>query len=362
MLKKEEMEFKEWKEDGYYQVEKWLKRRPTMLCESNLAYHIIWSSYYKTQYYLNEKGILWLLKLEGLGDISLLPIAKLQDIKEQFELLQRYFTEVLHKKLRVYLVDEMALKWIQPDQEKYQIIEDQESSDYIYDANMLRCLSGRKYCKKKNMVANFLKNYGSCSQYISYHGYLGDDKNRNQNKIKMVTQNIVPIDMKTVKNNDLMICDQNQNTIPMNVENITLEKEKILQFLEKWNQQKKDSDPFQRLKAEEKGIACLFDYVDLAKIRMAGIKINGELKAFTMGTYHPFYRMAVIHVEKADPKIRGLYGYLNQQFLLHEFPETLYVNREDDMGIADLKKSKELYYPIFKTKKYIIQEKNFDES
>ncbi len=47
--------------------------------------------------------------------------------------------------------------------------------------------------------------------------------------------------------------------------------------------------------------------------------------------------MALIHIEKANPEIRGLYPYINQQFLVHEFPDVEFVNREEDMGIEGLR-------------------------
>lgn len=49
--------------------------------------------------------------------------------------------------------------------------------------------------------------------------------------------------------------------------------------------------------------------------------------------------MAVIHIEKANPEINGLYQFINQQFLIEEFPEAEWVNREDDMGLEGLRKA-----------------------
>ena len=66
---------------------------------------------------------------------------------------------------------------------------------------------------------------------------------------------------------------------------------------------------------------------------MGGIYIDGKLEAFSLGVYGKAERMAVIHVEKANPEIRGLYPFICQQFLLHEFPDALLVNREDDIGL-----------------------------
>ena len=80
------------------------------------------------------------------------------------------------------------------------------------------------------------------------------------------------------------------------------------------------------------------------------------MEAFTIGSYDPVLKVAAIHIEKANPEIRGLYPYINQQFLLNEFSDALYINREDDMGIPSLRRAKESYYPTTLAKKYSIIE------
>ena len=42
-------------------------------------------------------------------------------------------------------------------------------------------------------------------------------------------------------------------------------------------------------------------------------------------------KMAVIHIEKANPEINGLYQFINREFLVRAFPEEMMlVNRGDD--------------------------------
>ena len=49
---------------------------------------------------------------------------------------------------------------------------------------------------------------------------------------------------------------------------------------------------------------------------MGGVYIDGQMEAFTIGSYNPVEHMAVIHIEKANPEINGLYQFINQQFLI----------------------------------------------
>ena len=94
-------------------------------------------------------------------------------------------------------------------------------------------------------------------------------------------------------------------------------------------------------------------------IRMSGVYIDGKLEAFTIGSYNPTENMAVIHIEKANPEIRGLYQFINQQFLIQEFPEVTLVNREDDLGQEGLRHAKMSYNHCGFARKYLVQQKNF---
>lgn len=91
---------------------------------------------------------------------------------------------------------------------------------------------------------------------------------------------------------------------------------------------------------------------------MGGIRMNGKLAAYTIGSYCPSIQCAFIHIEKADSEIKGLYNYINQQFLIHEFPEARYVNREDDLGQENLRQAKLSYKPIRLEEKYYLREKS----
>ena len=112
-----------------------------------------------------------------------------------------------------------------------------------------------------------------------------------------------------------------------------------------------------RLDNEAEGLKRVLNHLSQIKPIMAGIYIDGVLQAFTMGSYNKEQQMAMIHIEKANDKIRGLYPFINQQFLLHEMEGCKYVNREDDMGLLSLRKAKESYHPIEKVKKYMVIQK-----
>lgn len=81
------------------------------------------------------------------------------------------------------------------------------------------------------------------------------------------------------------------------------------------------------------------------------IILDGKIKAFTIGE-RLNDEMQLIHIEKADSEINGLFPMINQQYVLHECGDVQYVNREEDMGVEGMRKAKRSYYPDFMVKKY----------
>ena len=68
----------------------------------------------------------------------------------------------------------------------------------------------------------------------------------------------------------------------------------------------------------------------------------------------PDEEMAVIHIEKADAAIPGLYPLINREFILHAWKDVKLINREEDMGLEGLRKAKMSYNPVKFLKKYAV--------
>jgi hypothetical protein len=74
------------------------------------------------------------------------------------------------------------------------------------------------------------------------------------------------------------------------------------------------------------------------------IKVNGKIVAFSVGeklTDDTF----VVHIEKAFSSMNGAYTIINQQFIEHEAAEYTYINREEDLGLENLRQAKMSYHP-----------------
>ena len=111
-----------------------------------------------------------------------------------------------------------------------------------------------------------------------------------------------------------------------------------------------EADP--SLEAEHKAIKELFNrFTDLNALGGA-ILINNNVEAFTIGEKLNS-NSAVIHFEKANPEVPGLYQVINQQFCSQEFRQFKYVNREQDLGILGLRQAKMSYHPTFFIEKFL---------
>lgn len=84
-----------------------------------------------------------------------------------------------------------------------------------------------------------------------------------------------------------------------------------------------------------------------------GIRLGDRLCAFSIGE-RVTGDMITVHIEKADASINGLFPLINQQFVLHEIKGETYVNREDDMGIEGLMRAKQSYHPCRMIEKYMV--------
>jgi hypothetical protein len=107
------------------------------------------------------------------------------------------------------------------------------------------------------------------------------------------------------------------------------------------------------LQSEEQAIIEALNHLDRLNYRGGVIRINGTVEAFTLGELLNS-ETVVIHIEKANPELTGLYPLIQQQFLDHEWNQIPLVNREQDLGLKGLRKAKQSYQPVFMVNKYLI--------
>ena len=281
-------------------------KRPNKTCDSVFLDSFIWREYYNVRYAVSDnKAILWLMDLDGKTG-SAMPICSEEDLEYYFWKLVEYFNTELKAPLYINLADEEAVEQLglknMPD--KFKITEQVDLKDYLYDGNAMRTLSGKKLHKKKNHLNAFKREYEGRYEYRR-------------------------------------LCCSDRGD--------------VWKFLDRWREEKGE-EVEEHLDYEVRGIHEILKNCSLLNVRMSGVYIDGHLEAFTIGSYNPLEDMAIIHIEKANPEIRGLYQFINQQFLIHEFPDVKLVNREDDLGQEGLRRAKLSYNPIDYARKYQVEQ------
>lgn len=176
---------------------------------------------------------------------------------------------------------------------------DRDNFDYVYNSKDLIELKGRKYHSKKNHINSFRRSY-SDYQYME------------------LTPEWVPH------------CIENQ--------------------LEWCRKKGCDDDP--TLRGESDAIIEVLTRWTELNLTGGLITIGGKVEAFTFGEALNS-DTAVIHVEKANPDIRGVYPVINQKFCETAWSQLAYINREEDMGLEGLRKAKESYYPVRMIEKFV---------
>lgn len=113
-------------------------------------------------------------------------------------------------------------------------------------------------------------------------------------------------------------------------------------------------DEESRSKEDESCIVrCSFKYYDKLGYKGGLIRVNGEVQAFCFGE-EAADDTFVVHVEKALRNYQGAYTAINREFVRSLGGKYKYINREEDTGAENLRKAKLSYYPVFLEDKFDI--------
>jgi hypothetical protein len=120
-------------------------------------------------------------------------------------------------------------------------------------------------------------------------------------------------------------------------------------LLHRWFEEKRNGDPY--MKAEKMAIIQALTSFELLGLRGGVVKVDGRIEAFTFGM-RLSDDTAVIPIEIANPAFPGLAQWINREFVRREWQTFKFINREQDMGVAGLRKAKQSYQPDRLVRKY----------
>lgn len=281
-------------------LEKYLSKFKYESCEYSFTTLYIWKDACNIEY-TTFKDALIIKKKDFDGTTHFMqPVGyDLNNLEDIVNELRKYKEEMglqyLFKDIEASFVDDL----IKVYGETIQILEDRDNFDYIYETEKLMSLSGKKLHAKKNHYNQFIKNY-------SY-------------------------EVKDLKEVPVQEC---------------------MEELNNWLEQKEDKSEY--LLYEIKAIEELLNNYDKFKFQGMAVYVDNKLSGITIGE-KANDDMAIVHVEKADQEVKGLYTFINKHFVEKYFSDTKIINREQDLGIPGLRKAKESYKLFDFVKKYIVE-------
>lgn len=185
---------------------------------------------------------------------------------------------------------------------QFQFHTDRDHFDYVYAIDDLAELAGKRYQSKRNFANRFAANYPD-------HQCLSLD----------------------------------ESTLPA-----------VQAMLEQWFADRLQLDPEGDFLLEQVALNRAFSHIHQLGLEGLAVMVDGKCVAMTMGS-----RLSEdtfdIHFEKALNGYDGAYAFINRSFarlLREKYPHLRYLNREDDMGIAGLRKAKLSYHPHHMVEKY----------
>lgn len=193
-----------------------------------------------------------------------------------------------------------AEQWLLDQLERHQIPfraeEDRDNSEYVYSAEKLRTLSGKKMHSKRNHYNHFIKN-----QNYEVRPLAGNTK-------------------------------------------------AALAMASRWLEGKESDYTL----GELEGIKLTFEHMDVLPVKGITVFVDGICQAFTISEDMP-ENGVLVHVEKANDSINGMFSFVNSENQKVNHPDAERVNREQDLGIEGLRKAKLSWKPLTMVDKFIIQ-------
>lgn len=203
---------------------------------------------------------------------------------------------------RVSFLDKAYIEKHKKEFEDYNIFIDRDNADYIYFSERLAALRGKKLQKKKNQVSQFVR-----------------------------------------ANPDFQVSDVQPE-----------DAEECFELSEKWITE--HHRKHQGYKYEKKALHKAFSYYDKLQLKGKKVMINGRIVAFSLySELNP--DTVIVHFEKFARDYKGSAQMINREVAKEVCSDFQYINREEDMGIEQLRKAKKSYQPLSILESYIIEKK-----
>lgn len=284
-------------------IERYYEREQSMSCEFSFANNLLWAPYYDNRYAVLRDCLVF-CHVRDSDTFSVSYPLGWGDIRGVLEELFAYFAEK-NRPFRMHLVTPQQyahLMELYPM--RFQIAYERDAADYVYEAEKLKTLAGKKLHGKRNHIHKFKQEHPDWSfERIEGHNA-----------------------------------------------------EECIEMAREWGRQNAIDEDWEKSAEFDITLRALRQHEQL-KLDGGLIRADGRVVAFSLG--EPCNRETyVVHIEKAFADVQGAYPIMNQQFVEHIAAGYRYINREEDAGVEGLRKAKLSYYPDLMVEKGTVTERN----
>lgn len=278
-------------------VRPFLTKVHTKTCDFSIGGMFMWRDYYSIEFSIESKALYSRLHAEDGRIFYNIPLS--DDISLSLDYL---ICLLRHEKesIRFCTVPEPFIPLFRKICPVVSVKEQSDLGDYLYAANDLIELKGRKYSGQRNQIQQFLRNSDSWS-----------------------FEEIHP--------------------------------DCINEVLDFFHSSYLPSAGSGRFEAEENAkVTEVLTHYQSYGMKGGILRANGQVAGFSMN--ETIGDTLFTHVEKASRTIKGAYQMLvNQSAKMFVTDSIRFINREEDMGDPGLRTSKKSYHPITVLKKYVIE-------
>ncbi len=273
-----------------------LKAGPPAISEMTFSNLFMWAHHYQPQWREAAGCLLVVVSPEGGAPFGLPPAGAGDKLQAALALCADLARAGHAPSLQ--RVGEALARELEADG-RFRAAFDRDNSDYVYLAEELAELPGRRLHRKKNHFNKFAKNFS-----FEYK--------------------------------------------PLGPELIR----RVLDMQETWCRLREcQEDP--GLASEDRAIFTALTHYEHLDYAGGVILIEGQVEAFSLG--EPLSPdTAVIHIEKGNPAFDGIYAAINKLFVAQAWGQMTYINREQDLGLSGLRQAKESYQPHHLVNKYVV--------
>ncbi|MDR1546276.1 MAG: phosphatidylglycerol lysyltransferase domain-containing protein [Deltaproteobacteria bacterium] len=272
------------------------KSRPLPTSDANFSNMFMWRSYYRFSWTEAHGCLCLLARPEGRPAFGFPPLGDGDKVRAVEFLFENMDEPLLTRTPEAMAVELAAAR------PGWRLAPDPDNDDYVYLVDKIVTLSGRRMHQKKNHYNYFVQNYRY--EAIEVTPALHDE--------------LVEVEAKW----------------------LTSKTEKI--------------GPDSHLRMEQEAVHVLLENFEALETCGLAIRIDGRIEAFALGE-----RLSgdtgLVHVEKGNPDVRGIYVALCSFFCRSCFGDLTYVNREQDLGLPGLRRSKESLKPDHMEKKFNVR-------